>query len=138
MDPIRTRCGMRCDICPAFLPNRAAADLERARALWAELFGVDQPAEALACGGCRGETSALLDKECPVRPCVIERGFEDCGDCPDMPCEDLKRRWVERRQIEARLGHALTEDDYRKYILAFENAPYLVAKKAGGAGRARE
>ena len=126
---------MRCDICPAFLRNRAAADLERASALWAELFDVHLRARDIVCGGCGGETCALLDQECPVRPCVIERGIDDCGDCPDMPCEKLGRRWVDRRQIEARLGHALPEDDFRKYVLPFENGPYLQAKKAGRGGQ---
>ncbi|MBN1423594.1 DUF3795 domain-containing protein [Candidatus Fermentibacteria bacterium] len=126
--PIRTRCGMRCDFCPAFGPNRTGANLQRASIVWAEVFDVHIPPEAIACGGCRGRERDLLDQECPVRPCVLAKGLDDCGQCPDMPCDTLLRRWVSREEVEATLGRSLTEDDYRRYVLPFENAPYLSAR----------
>lgn len=124
-EPFRTCCGMRCEICPASHLHRERADLARAAQLWAELFDVHLAPEQIACGGCRGETSALLDKSCPVRPCVMGKGIDDCSQCPDLPCEKLKRRWVSREETEARLGRKIQEDDYRKYVLPFENASYL-------------
>jgi hypothetical protein len=52
-----------------------------------------------------------------------------------MPCDTLKQRWVSRDEIEARLGRPIAEDDYRKYVLPFENAPYLTACRNRGADR---
>ena len=116
---------MRCDICPAFAPNRSSADLQRASAVWAELFDVHIAATEICCSGCRGSGEGLLDKECPVRSCVLSRGLEDCAQCPQMPCENLKKRWVSREELELKHAHPIPEDDYQKYVLPFENAPYL-------------
>jgi hypothetical protein len=121
---------MRCDLCPAFKANRAGADLERASVVWASLFDVHLTPDQVACGGCRGQAEELLDQACPVRPCVLSKGLEDCSQCADMPCENLKRRWVSRCELEAKLGRPVPEDDYRKYVLPFENAPYLLAQAA--------
>lgn len=131
-EPSRTRCGMRCDICPAFEANRSTADLKRASKVWAELFDVHLPPEAIICGGCLGSTDDLLDRECPVRPCVLSKGFADCGRCGEMPCEKLKRRWVSRQEIEAKLGRPIQEDDYQMYVLPFENAPFLTERRKKG------
>ena len=119
-------------MCPAFKANRSGADLQRASIVWAELFNVNLAPEVIVCGGCRGSADELLDRECPVRQCVLSKGFDDCGECPEMPCENLKRRWVSRHEMEAKLGRPIPEDDYRKYVLPFENAPYLVAHRGGG------
>lgn len=124
--PLRTHCGMRCDLCPAFPPNRAGADRQRASRIWEEVFEFRITPEEIACGGCRGHTNDALDKACPVRPCVLAKGFDDCGQCPEMPCETLKRRWVSRPELEARLGRPIPEEDFRNYVLPFENAPYLL------------
>jgi hypothetical protein len=101
-EPVHTCCGIRCDLCPAFQANRAGADLERASVVWASLFDVHLAPDQVACGGCRGQAKELLDQACPVRPC------------------------------EAKLGRPVPEDDYRKYVLPFENAPYLLAQAARG------
>ena len=85
--PVRTCCGMRCDLCPAFKANRAGADLERASVVWASLFDVHLTPDRIACGGCHGQAEELLDQACPVRPCVLSKGLEDCSQCADMPCE---------------------------------------------------
>jgi len=126
--PLRTHCGMRCDICPAFATNRAGIDRQRASQVWEEVFEFHIDPDRIVCGGCRGDVNNALDKECPVRPCVVSKGFDDCGECPAMPCESLKRRWVSRSELEAKLGRAIPEDDFRKYVLPFENAPYLLER----------
>jgi hypothetical protein len=128
---IITRCGMRCNLCPAYLPNRSDADLEKAAAIWAEIFDVHIPSEEIACCGCLNEREMLLDTECPVRPCVMEKGLAHCGECPDMPCPNLKRRWVDRGEIEAKIGRRIPDDDYERYVRPFENAPFLESCRRG-------
>lgn len=127
--PKRSHCGMRCDICPAFEPNRTGTDLQKASSIWAEIFDVKIEPEAIICDGCRGNGEKLLDKECPVRPCVISKGFDDCSECEEMPCENLKRRWVSRQEIEAKINRSIPQSDFDKYVLPFENVPYLTSLK---------
>jgi len=41
------------------------------------------------------ENPHLIDQGCPVRPCVIEQGLENCAQCEDYDgCEQLAQRLV--------------------------------------------
>jgi hypothetical protein len=75
-----------------------------------------------------GRHHPLPDAGCPVPPCVLDRGLPDRGECPETPCERLEKRWVSRAEMEERLGHAIPEDDFRRHVLPFENAPYFTAR----------
>ncbi|NLE06207.1 MAG: DUF3795 domain-containing protein, partial [Crenarchaeota archaeon] len=42
----------------------------------------------LVCDGCRCQKkdARILDDECPVRACVLERHLHHCGQCDEFPC----------------------------------------------------
>ena len=89
---ILTRCGFRCDMCPAYVENIGnLADPEAVRLGWKKYFGFDIPADQVVCDGCLNE-GKHADKDCPVRPCAIVKKVATCAQCADYGCEKLKSR----------------------------------------------
>lgn len=125
---IITRCGFRCDLCLAYQPNIWEDD-RRAELSdgWERYFGFRIPAERIACPGClTGGPSGehLLDRNCPVRPCVINLGLEHCGQCDDYACERLSDRLISKdAMLERHPG--LPRHDYHFFIRPYENLPWL-------------
>ena len=67
----------------------------------------------------------LIDQSCPVRPCVIELGLENCSQCADYPCEKFLERQVIFEEIQMRFGSEIPEEDRRRFILPYENKERL-------------
>ena len=127
MDAILSRCGYRCDQCLAYRPN-VEANPSNQQALsdgWHKYFSFRIPAEKIICDGCMAQNPYLLDKACPVRPCIIERGFANCAECSDYICSKLAKRLVVYEEVAARYGHAIPEEDRRRFIAPYENRKRL-------------
>ena len=45
--------------------------------------------ESHGCGGCLETMGHPFHGECPVAVCAQEKGYVHCGQCPDMPCDNL-------------------------------------------------
>ena len=43
------------------------------------------------CGGCVETNGNPFHGECPVAKCCQEKGYTHCGECADMPCEQLRQ-----------------------------------------------
>ena len=127
MKPILTRCGFRCDLCLAYKPRieKNPQDKQKLSDGWFKYFGFRIPAEKITCDGCMATTSNLLDKECPVRPCVIEKGFAHCGKCDSYICEKLKERIVVLEDIKTKVNEEISKEDYRCFIRPYENKKRL-------------
>ena len=95
---ILTRCGFRCDLCLAYKENIEKDDQrEFLSDTWHKIYGFRIPADEIYCEGCilsNNPNIILIDKECPVRPCVIEKGLENCSQCDDYPCDKFNLRKV--------------------------------------------
>lgn len=129
MQPILTRCGFRCDLCLAFRPNIEQHPENRQKVSdgWFTYFGFRIPPEEILCDGCMTENAIYLDHDCPVRPCVIEKGLENCSQCGQYICEKLSERLVTFEEIQQRLKVEIPEDDYQSFIRPFENKRRLEA-----------
>lgn len=129
MNPILTRCGYRCDLCLAYKPNVAAhpANQQKLSDGWHTYFGFRVPPQEICCDGCMADNPHLIDAACPVRPCVLARGLDNCAQCEDYVCEKLTERLVSYEEIKARIGAEIPEDDYRCFILPYENKRRLDA-----------
>jgi hypothetical protein len=129
MDPILTRCGYRCDLCLAYRPNVLSNPANRKKLSdgWHRYFGFHLPAAEICCDGCMAENPELIDKSCPVRPCVIERGLENCAQCEHYVCEKLTQRLVVYEEVQGRVGAEIHEDDYQCFIRPYENKRRLDA-----------
>ena len=85
MREILARCGYRCDLCLAYRPNvdENPANQQVLSDGWHKVFGFRIPAEQIVCDGCMAESPRLIDKDCPVRPCVIVKGIARCAEYGD-------------------------------------------------------
>jgi hypothetical protein len=123
MNEILTRCGYRCDLCLAYRPNIEVHPSNRQVLSdgWHKYFGFRIPPENIVCDGCMSENPQLIDKACPVRPCVIEKGLANCGHCPGYVCEKLTQRLVTYESVADRLGVPISEQDRSRFIVPYEN-----------------
>jgi hypothetical protein len=129
MEPLLTRCGYRCDLCLAYRPNieREPGNRRKLSDGWHKYFGFRIPPEEVCCDGCMAENARLLDSACRVRPCVIERGLDNCAQCDEYVCERLKERLVVYEDVQQRIGAEILEDDRICFIQAYENKRRLDA-----------
>jgi hypothetical protein len=124
MPEILTRCGYRCDLCLAYRPNVEAhpSNQQTLSDGWFKYFGFRIPAGQIVCDGCMAQDPRLIDSSCPVRPCVIARGYDHCAQCPDYDgCERLAERLVVYEQVAARLAAPIPESDRLRFIAPYEN-----------------
>jgi hypothetical protein len=115
MNEILSRCGHRCDLCLAYRPN-VEANPPNQQILsdgWHKYFGFRIPPERIICDGCmtKAENPCLIDKTCPVRPCVIARGLANCAECPDYFCDKLADRLVVYEKLAAATPHPIPAED---------------------------
>lgn len=123
------RCGYRCDLCLAFRPN--VVDRPESREVlsdgWYRYYGFRVPASEIWCDGCMTDDPELIDQRCPVRPCVIERGLDNCSQCEQYACEKLALRLVTFDEVEERVGEGISRADYERFIRPYENRRRLGA-----------
>jgi len=98
MDEIIAYCGGFCHTCAIFLATREKNDEKRHKMRVeiaqqiAEMYGTEPKADDIAdCDGCRLEDGRLLNKDCEIRKCAKEKGFEVCTSCKEYVCEKLEK-----------------------------------------------
>jgi hypothetical protein len=125
---ILTRCGYRCDLCLAYKENIQKEDRRQLLSDgWFQYFGFRIEPEDIYCDGCLEDgcqTVKLIDQGCPVRPCVKEKGLENCSQCDEFICEKLKNRIVDYEAIKAGCP-SIPNKDYKQFIFPYENGKRL-------------
>jgi hypothetical protein len=124
MEPILSRCGYRCDLCLAYKPNveKNPASQQKLSDGWYKYFGFRLPPEQIICDGCMSsDHPQLIDQACPVRPCVIEKGLDNCSQCAEYICEKLKERLVDYQEVKNRINAEIPEHDRLCFIQPYEN-----------------
>ena len=123
MEPILTRCGYRCDLCLAYKPNveQNPSNQQMLSDGWFLYFGFRIEPDQISCDGCMADQPILIDQNCPVRPCVIERGLVNCSSCNEYGCDRLKERLVVYEEVKSRVRMDISDDDYRCFIRPYEN-----------------
>jgi len=126
---ILTRCGYRCDLCLAYKPNieKNPANRQILSDGWHKYFGFRLPPEKICCDGCMSTDPHLIDDQCPVRPCVIDKGLDNCAQCEQYGCEKLTERLVWLEEIVQRVGGEIPQEDYQGFIRPYENRRRLEA-----------
>ena len=123
MNEILTRCGFRCDLCLAYRPNVEANPANRQILSdgWHRYFGFRIPPEEILCDGCLAENPHLIDKKCPIRPCVMEKRISNCSECGEYACDKLSERLVVYEQVAAKHAHPIPPEDRARFIPPYEN-----------------
>jgi hypothetical protein len=130
---VLTMCGYRCDLCLAYAPNVASGDRRPELSDgWFAVYGFRIQPEQILCEGCvSSDNPALIDKGCPVRPCVVAKGIPNCASCPDYVCDKLGQRIVDRAEIEGKLGRPLGDAEYERLVRPYESRARLDALRRG-------
>ncbi|MEN6313504.1 MAG: DUF3795 domain-containing protein [Clostridiaceae bacterium] len=124
MEEMLTRCGYRCDLCPAYRENiKNDDDKRRVSEGWKRIFGFDIAPDDVECAGCNNE-GRHIDPNCPVRSCTMVKGYDNCARCEGYICADLKTRVNFIEEYLSKTDSICTED-YEKYVKAYESKPRL-------------
>ena len=134
MKAILTRCGYRCDLCLAYRPNvqRDPSNQQKLSDGWFKYFGFRIEPAQIICDGCMEDNPRLIDRSCPVRPCVMERKLDNCSQCSLYICEKLHERVVTYEEVQLRVAIDISSDDYSAFIQPYENKRRLEAYKLTG------
>ena len=92
MEKIIAACGLVCSGCFAHKATLKDDDVLRAKTaeFWSTIYGADIKTEDINCNGCLTEGVKFNHcKECEVRLCCLERGYENCAHCPEYSCDKL-------------------------------------------------
>lgn len=46
--------------------------------------------DKLGCKGCKASAGKMFWGQCEKAACCIFKGYEHCGECPEVPCEELR------------------------------------------------
>ena len=127
-DVVLSKCGYRCDLCLAYLTNVVKDDRRQELSDgWFRIYGFRIEPQAIVCEGCvSSESPDLIDKNCPVRPCVVSRGIENCAYCHEFVCEKHKQRSVDREDLERTLKRELEESEYQRLVRPYEGERRLL------------
>jgi hypothetical protein len=120
IEPIMTRCGYHCYLCFAYKPNVAQnpSNQQKLGDGWYECFGFRLSPSEICCDGCVTDNPKLIDRSCPVRPCVIEKEIDNCSQCEHYVCDKLRERLVVYEQVRLRLGADILAEDRTCFIRA--------------------
>jgi hypothetical protein len=66
----------------------------------------------------------------PRRPCVIEKGLDNCAQCEQYVCDKLGERMVAYEEVRQRVGAEIPEEDYVRFIQPYENERRLDALRS--------
>lgn len=123
MKEMLARCGYRCDLCAA--RSKDPAVRQKLVDGWRKYFRLQRyTAENVQCDGCLND-GKLADINCRVRPCVIEKGIENCAYCDEFPCEKLKAVLCSREGFMSRFPD-ISEEDYNLCMRMFESESRLL------------
>lgn len=93
MEKMIAFCGLDCGECPTFLATRENDDRKRKEvaALWSKQYQAQIKPEDINCDGCFSGNGRLFShcSVCEIRRCGREKVVENCGYCPDFPCQKL-------------------------------------------------
>ena len=93
MEKLISCCGLNCETCEARIATVQNDDnLRKATAgKWQKMYNAaGLTPDSINCTGCRMEGVKFGHCEtCKIRLCVNEKGYETCGDCPEMATCDI-------------------------------------------------
>jgi len=125
MKEILSKCGYRCDICPAYTGNiKGGEDRMKVSRGWKRLFGFEIPPDKIECAGCHNE-GRHADSNCPVRPCAIDKGVENCAFCTDFECDALKTR-TGFLDDYLKNNAEISKEDYERYVRPYASRERLL------------
>ena len=130
MSDIVARCGYKCNLCLIYRDNlkKDEQNKQKYRDSLLKYYGDQLTLEQCYCDGCMTEdieNPIRVDVNCQVRPCVIEKGLENCGYCEQYPCQILEPKMIDYEQVKERFGGSLPKEDYEAFVMPYESRKVL-------------
>ena len=126
MDEMLTLCGYRCDLCQFYTgTTKSKEDREKVSREFKRIFGFDIKPEDVECVGCKNE-GKHADTGCPVRPCAMEKGLENCAHCGEFICDKLKERINFVDEFSRGNKKPLSEEDVQLYLEPYRSKERMV------------
>jgi hypothetical protein len=90
MDKMISSCGLNCAGCEAFQATKTNDIARKAQIAidWSKRYDAALTADDINCEGCReaGLKFSWCNK-CPIRACVVSKGYGTCAECEELPCQ---------------------------------------------------
>ena len=111
-----TPCGDNCGVCPRFTAN-TYEELQKAAELWYRVGWRDEVVapEAMKCAGCSGHSSCAYG----LVDCIREHGVQKCNQCPEFPCDKIKKMLERTKRYEKRCGVLCSDEEFAILKQAF-------------------
>jgi len=127
MKKIVSRCGFICSQCLAYKDNiKNDADRQKVSDFWFKYYDFRIDPADIDCDGCLAaddKNPRLLNKDCEIRHCVQQKGFDNCSSCSVFICERLEKQMSGFEQIAEKYRNVITADEYESLF-----APYNARK----------
>jgi len=91
MKDIISACGLDCFSCECRIAYLAGDEAKKAEIAtsWSKRYQTELSREDIKCDGCmEGKVHFNWCDRCPIRSCVVKKGYQSCAECPDFPCEN--------------------------------------------------
>jgi len=89
MKDILSACGLDCYNCECFLATQAQNEAQKADIAirWSKQYNAELSAKDINCEGCMSDGARFTwCSMCPIRACVVAKGYANCSACEDFPC----------------------------------------------------
>ena len=129
-EKIIAACGNDCALCPRYVKppyEKTEEALHRTAELWYRIGYRDHVVnnEEIACTGCEKDNWCRYQ----VASCVINRGIEHCGKCPQYPCEKILECFRVTESFDNACRRTCGDEEYQRMKQAFfEKEKNLTAK----------
>lgn len=92
-------CGLYCGVCAIHIADRDNNEKFKQRLV--DLYKGKVPGkgtlpgssllttEAIRCKGCLSDDLFMHCRQCPIRDCTKEKGYDGCHQCDDFPCRHI-------------------------------------------------
>ena len=121
MARMMSACGVLCSNCPAYQgTSKGVAHQKRTADAWLRIYGLEERAEEISCGGCLGPDDQVFrtSRTCRARRCCLAKGFTSCAECPVEHCADLERAQSVWEGVPE-IGKTLSREDFVNYAQAY-------------------
>ena len=130
MARMMSACGVWCSDCPAYLGDvKGVAHQQRTAAAWKRIYGLNESAGSIACGGCLATDDQVFHtcRACKARLCCHSKGFSTCAECPVERCPDLEHAQSLWDGLPD-LATTLSREDFITYVEPYCNHRHRLAE----------
>jgi len=128
MAQIASRCVFRCDLCSAYNKNiKSSEDKTKVSEGWAKYWGqyASREYRLHGCLASDNPNSALPDKSCLIRPCVMKKGLNNCAQCNEYVCKKSKSRMASYQEIADKHKGKISKEEYDFFFEPYDSRKVL-------------